>query len=182
MRFAKLLLLSMCCVLVAPALWGQAAKSQANHGILGYLDPRTGAFRPLAPAVDSDVEPPALTTVGGTITVTLTITLKTTTLTTITCTAGTSVYDDETTSLRGYNESATAAATGSGTTRTCKLTIPYSWGLATASSDSMTTSYDVFGSATTGGTLQRTSGLSPLDTRKVPANGATTALTAAVTL
>jgi hypothetical protein len=28
----------------------------------------------------------------------------------------------------------------------------------------------------------RTSGLSPLDTTKVPANGATTALTAAVTL
>jgi hypothetical protein len=45
----------------------------------------------------------------------------------------------------------------------------------------MTTSYFVSGSATTT-VLTRISGLTPLDSRKVPANGATTNLTAAVTL
>jgi hypothetical protein len=58
------------------------------------------------------------------------------------------------------------------------LTIPYSWSLATASTDNMSTSYSVFAA----GTESRSSSRSPLDVRKVPANGATTALTAAVTI
>jgi hypothetical protein len=111
--------------------------------------------------------------------VTLTITLKTTGLTKITCSEEVSVFDG-TTSPRIFAESNAVAATGSGTTRTCKLSIPYSWGLTTQASDSMTTSYSVIGTGTT--LPERTSTLSPLDTRKVPANGTTTALTAAVTL
>lgn len=81
-----------------------------------------------------------------------------------------------------YTESNTVAATGTGSTRTCKLTIPYSWALATQSSDNMSTSYSVFGSTGTSGLPQRTAGRSPLDTRKVPSNGTTTTLTAAVTI
>jgi hypothetical protein len=46
----------------------------------------------------------------------------------------------------------------------------------------MTTSYTVLGSTGTTGLPQRSASRSPLDTRKVPANGAITALTAAVTL
>jgi len=179
MRITKLLLICMCCVMVAPAVWGQTTNGEGKSGILGYLDPRTGAFRPVPSA--SEVDPAALTTFGGTITVTLTVTLKSAGLTTIACTADVSVLDAVTTSPRSYIESATAAATGSGTTRTCTLTIPYAWALATQASDSMTTSYGVIGTGTSAVT-QRTSALSPLDTRKVPANGATTALTAAVTL
>jgi hypothetical protein len=74
------------------------------------------------------------------------------------------------------------AATGTGTTRTCKLSIPYAWSLTTPSTDSMHTSYSVLGSTGTTGLPQRSASRSPLDTRKVPANGAITALTAAVTL
>jgi hypothetical protein len=181
MRVTKLLLICMCCVITVPSLWSQTGNSVAKPGILGYLDPHTGAFRPVPSANDDSVEPATLTTFGGTITVTLTITVKSTGLTNFTCTAEVSMFDAATTSPRGYDESATAVATGSGSTRSCKLTIPYSWSLATQPSDSMTISYIAFGSGTTP-TTQRTSGLSPLETTKVPANGATTALTAAVTL
>jgi hypothetical protein len=180
MRVTKLFLICLCCVVVVPAVWGQTPNGPAKPGILGYLDPHTGAFRP-APSVNAEaLDPVTLTTFTGTITITLTITVKSTGLTSFSCSAEVSVFDAVTTTARGYEESATAAATGSGTTRTCKLTVPYAWALATQPSDSMTISYGVLGSSTTVAT--RTSGLSPLDTQKVPANGATTALTAAVTI
>jgi hypothetical protein len=181
MRITKLLLICVCCVMVAPAVWGQTANGPVKPGILGFLDPHTGAFRPVPSAAEEGPDSAALTTFGGTITVTLTITLKTIGLTNITCSEEVSVLDAVTTSPRFFAESDTVAATGTGSPRTCKLSIPYAWALATQSSDSMTTSYSVFGSTSTG-LPQRTSTLSPLDTRKVPANGATTALTAAVTL
>jgi hypothetical protein len=104
--------------MVAPTVWAQTANSQARPGILGYLDPHTGAFRPVPAAAEESVDAPATTTFTGTVTLTITITLT----------------------------------------------------------------YAVFGTTGTTGLPQRTSTLSPVDTRKVPANGATTALTAAVTL
>jgi hypothetical protein len=182
MKITHLLLICLCCVMVAPAAWGQAANNAAKPGILGYLDPKTGAFRPVPLATDEIVDPATFTTFGGTITVTLTITVKSTSLTVFTCQADVSVSDNS--GLRNYSETATATATGTGTTRTCKLTIPYSWSLATHASDSMSTSYFAFGSgaSTTGADTLRSSELFFLDTRLVPANGATTALTAAVTL
>jgi len=184
MKITHLLLICMCCVMVAPAAWGQAANNAVKPGILGYLDPKTGAFRPVPAATDEIVDPAAFTTFTGTITVTLTITVKSTTLTVFSCQAEVSVEDNITASPRGYSESATANATGTGTTRTCKLTIPYAWALATRASDSMSTSYFVFGSgtSTTGADTQRTSALSPLDTRVVPIGGTITALVASVTL
>jgi hypothetical protein len=180
MKITHLLLLSLCCIMVVPAVSAQAAKSPSRAGILGYLDPATGAFRPV-PAAADDITPATLSTFGGTITVTFTITVKSTNLTTFSCTADVSVVDDATAGARIYEESGTATATGSGSTRTCKVSIPYSWSLATQSTDSMGIDYVVFGSATSP-EAQRTTGLSPLDTTKVPANGATTALTVDVTL
>ena len=182
MRITKLLLICVCCVMVVPTVWSQTANSQAKPGILGYLDPHTGAFRPVPAASEEATEAPAATTVTGTVTVTLTITLKTAGLTNVTCTETLSVFDAPTTSPSSFDESNSVAATGTGTTRTCKLAIPYSWGLTTASTDSMTTSYEVFGATGTTGLPTRSSFHIPLDTRKVPANGAITALTASVTL
>jgi hypothetical protein len=181
MRTTKLLLICMYCVMIAPAVWGQTADGPAKSGILGYLDPHTGAFRPVPSAAEDSPDAAAPVTFGGTVTVTLTITLKTAGLTNITCAEEVSVFDG-TTSPRILAESNTVAATGTGTTRTCKLSIPYSWSLTSQATDNMTTSYSVFGSTGTTGLPTRTSSLSPLDVRKVPANGATTALTAAVTL
>ena len=181
MRISKLLLICICCLIAAPAVWGQAANPQANRGILGYLDPQTGAFRML-PAVDNSVEAPALTTFTGTINLTITVTLKTTTTTNVICTMSVSVEDSLTSgSPRLFSESDTVVGTGTGSTRTCKLSIPYSWSLATQSTDTMSTDYTVTGAASTTGTTPpiRSTSLSPYDTRKVPANGAITALTAA---
>lgn len=177
---ARTLFLILSLAACTSALWAQNQNQGATHGVLGYLDPRTGTFRPV-PAVtaDGEADMAAATTVGGTISITLTITLKTTGITTITCSAEVFTLDNLTTD---FGETETVAATGTGTTRTCKLTIPYSWSLATASSDNMMTSYFVTGGAGTTGLPQRSSSRNPLDTRKVPGNGVITTLAAAVTL
>jgi hypothetical protein len=180
MRITKLLFICMCCLIAAPAVWGQAANSPAKPGILGYLDPHTGSFRPLPLTVEDDAELAAATTFTGTITVTLTITLKTTSLTLITCTADVTALDASNTVA--LEESDTVAGTGSGSTRTCKLTIPYAWSLTTQSTDSMRTSYTVLGTAGATGLPQRTSSRIPLDTRHIPGTGVITTLSAAVTL
>ena|ERR1700681_3742988 len=179
MRITKLLLVCMCFVMIAPAVWGQTANGPAKPGILGFLDPNTGAFRPV-PSAGAD-GPEALTTFTGTINLTITVTLKTTTLTNVTCSESVFVFDAATTSPRYFSEGNSVAATGTGNTRTCTLSIPYSWALATQPNDTMTTGYTVGGAKGTGLPI-RSSTLSPLDTRSVPANGTTTALTAAVTL
>lgn len=181
MKITKLLLIYMCCLIAAPAVWGQAANTPAKPGILGFLDPQTGAFRPVPPAVEDEGGVFTATTFTGTVTLTITVTLKTTALTNITCTESLSVLDG-TTSPVFYIESNTVAATGSGTTRTCSLSIPYSWSLTSQSSDNMTTTYTVSGTTGTSGLPQRYTSRSPLDTRKVPSTGTTTALTAAATL
>ena len=184
MRITKLLLICICCFLAVSTVWGQSANSQARPGILGYLDPHTGAFRPIAPPVDdAAVEPPAPTVFGGTINITITITVKSAGMTNVICSAGVTVFDGPITTLnpRVLDESNTVAATGTGATRTCKLSIPYSWGLLNQATDMMSTIYTVGGAAsTTGAPPARSSGLSPLDTRKVPANVTITTLTAAV--
>jgi hypothetical protein len=181
MKIAKALLTCMCCLIAVPAVWSQAASAAAKPGILGYLDPHTGAFRPIPQTAPDDAEAAAATTFGGTVTVTLTITLKTTSITNVTCSLEVSA-NDGTTSFTSYAESNTVAATGSGTTRSCKLSVPYSWSLVSQSTDNMTTSYNVFGSTGTTGLAQRSASRFPLDTRKVPINGTTTTLTASVTL
>jgi hypothetical protein len=182
MRFAKLLLICTCCLIAAQVAWGQTAAVQAKPGILGYLDPQTGAFRPLpqAPADDEDSSR-ASTVFTGTVSVTITVTLKTTTITNVTCEI-TTFTTDLTASPTSYEETNSVTATGTGTTRTCKLSIPYAWSLAAPASDSMSTSYVVIGGTSATSPATRTATRSPLDTRKVPANGATTTLTAAVTL
>ena len=176
MRSTKLLLCLFWLIAAMSAALGQAANSQATPGILGYLDPQTGGFRPFTPVVQDDAENAAMT-FTGTVNVTITITVKTTSLTNFTCSITVSTSD----SGGGFEEMNTVAATGTGSTRTCKLSIPYSWSLLTQSTDPMSTSYTVLGSTGTTGLPQRGSSRAPLDTRKVPANGAITTLTAAVT-
>jgi hypothetical protein len=181
MRTTKLLM-CVCCLIAATTAWGQSADSRAKQGILGFLDPQTGAFHPVQPAVVDEAELPAATVFTGTITVTITITVKTTALTTFSCTAQVSTTDNVgTASPVIYGETDTVSATGTGSTRTCKLSIPYAWSLATQSTDNMSTSYFVNGTGGTTSLTTRSSSRTPLDVRKVPANGSITALTAAVT-
>lgn len=176
----KLMLICICCLCLGSALWAQS-NSAATRGVLGYLDPSTGAFRPVPPQAHEDAEQ-ATATFTGTIKLTLTLTLKTTTLTNVTCSMQVSVIDSETSSPTFYNELGAVAATGSGATRTCNLSIPYSWVLATQSTDTMTISYGATGNTGTTPIIDRSTNRDPLSTQKVPANGATTTLTAAATL
>jgi|SRR2546423_8191315 hypothetical protein len=170
-------LICVCCLVIGvAAAWGQAANTQARQqGILGILDPQTGAFRAL-PAVTEDTELAPAAVFNGTVNLTLNITLRTTALTTFTCMLQVSTFDGSTI----FTETDTVSATGSGTTRTCKLSIPYAWSLNSQATDKMTTSYSVFGSGGATSLIQRTSSRNPLDVRAVPANGAITTLTAAV--
>jgi len=188
MRIRKLLLIHMCCLLAVPAVWSQAANDQAvnSHaqpGILGRYDPHTRVFRPL-PHADATAEPLALTTFTGTIDVSFNITIKSTGITNVGCYVIVSLGDAGSTgNLRSFGEIGIVAATGSGGTRTCTVSIPYSWSLATQSSDTMSTSYIVTNNLLGGAAPpERTSVLVPLDSRKVPANGTTTSLSANVTI
>ena len=188
MRNSKLLFTCMCWLLSVAAGWGQAANSQAANGqgkpgILGHFDPKTRVFRPLPQAGDGAAEPPALTTVTGTITITFTITIASSGIANPGCVAFVGVEDAISTgSPRSLSEIGIVAATGSGSTRTCKVSIPYSWGLATQSADKMQTSYEIVGLPLgSAKPPDRTSLLFPLDSRTVPANGTTTSLTANVT-
>ena len=183
MRISKLLLTCMCWLLGGAAVWGQAANGRDKPGILGHYDPQTRVFRPLPQARDGAAEPPALTTVTGTITVTFTITIKSTGIANPGCVVITGTDDGATTgNPRSFSEFGIVAATGSGSTRTCTVSIPYSWGLATQSTDMMRTGYEIIGFPLGAAKPpDRTSLLIPLDTRAVPANGTTTTLTASVT-
>jgi hypothetical protein len=183
MKISRLLITCMCWLLSGAAVWGQAANGQGKPGILGHFDPKTRVFRPLPQAADGAVEPPALTTFTGTISITFTITVKSTGISNPVCVVFVDVGDAALTgSPRSFRELGIAAATGSGSTRTCKVSIPYSWALATQSSDMMQTGYEITNNLFVALSLPaRTSFLTPLDTRKVPANGTITTLTANVT-
>lgn len=126
MRISKVFLISMCCLLAPSAVWGQATSGQAKPGILGYLNPQTHTFHALAQPVVDTVEPPALTTFTGTVTVTITITLKSSGITNVNCVSLVSVQDGTFPSTRSFSEADIVAATGSGSTRTCTVSVPYS--------------------------------------------------------
>jgi hypothetical protein len=186
MRITKLLLICICCVIAVPAVWGQAANIQAKPGILGYLDPHTGAFRPIPPPADDAADLlPAFATFTGTINFTINVTVKSVGIANVVCSMEVSVFDGSgTINPRSFGESDSVLATGTGSARKCTLSIPYSWALATQSSDSFTTSYVVSGTSTATNALpNRSSSLFPYATTKVPSSGTTTTLLpAAVTI
>jgi hypothetical protein len=182
MKITKLLLICLCFVIAAPAVWGQAATTAAKPGILGYLDPHTGAFRPVPQVAKAEGLVPDLTTYTGTLNVTVDITIKSAGITNVSCTATASVIDNEMSSPTVFTETDVVAATGSGTSMTCSLKIPYLWVLATGPSDTISTSYTVTGTAVSGGLPQRMASRDPLDVRSVPGNGAVTYLRAGVVI
>lgn len=182
MKISMLWLICASCFLTALAANGQSGSAQTPSGIPGYLNPRTRSFRPLPQAVDNAVEPPA-TTFTGTVNLTITITVKSAGITNINCAAIVNAEDNPLLGLRSFSELDFVAATGTGTTRTCTLSVPYSWGLATQSTDTMRTSYEVGNNLLlTTAPPDRNSILIPLDSRTIPANGTVTTLTANVTI
>jgi hypothetical protein len=130
----------------------------------------------------------ALTTFGGTFVFKITITVKSTNLgtDTIACAAGVDLIDQNPTTfaINGtWEEGAAVAATRSGSTATCTVTIPYSWSLAFGSTDTVNLDYgiEVPGSTANPPLPSRLNSHS-LASMHVPANGTTTTVTVAATI
>jgi hypothetical protein len=178
MKTWKVVLMCVCLVGLAHPVWSQKANDAAKpDGILGYLDPKTGAFRPLVQRPVEEEEAPALAPTTGTLVFNFTISIKSTNLgsDTIACTANASTNE----LANGFlaSESASVKATVRGSTATCKVTIPYSWPLKTPAIDTVSLDYTVgavgAGTATVLGLPNRDS-LQSLPSIKVPLTGATT--------
>jgi hypothetical protein len=165
-------------------LQGQAASGKK---VFGYQD-SSGAFHPVTRAVP-DAAATAPTT--GTIQVTLNITVKSTfpsgTTRTILCAADVDATSLSTTAqTTNYTEAAFANATGSGTTYSCTLKIPYSWILpSTFVQRSLLGAYTVQvnnSNVSAGPAILRLTESDFVSTSTIPANGATSTYTVAVTI
>jgi hypothetical protein len=185
MRPAKILSITVCFVALTQSVWAQKAKSS----VPGYVDPRTGTYRLLLPTEEMVDLAAATAATTGTFTTSFTITVKSTLPTTdnLACTVDIQVVDGASATNplgRIFTEGDSVAATGTGATRTCTVSIPYSWTLTTAATDMVQLSYTVNAPGTVTATNQlpnRITSLRPFAAIKVPANGATTTQTVAVT-
>jgi len=180
-KLLTLLLLSACFLGINATLWGQDAIPP--NGIRGYLDPRTRVFHsiPHPDTLDEAAPPPAKTIFTGSIVVNFTVTVSSAIASTVPigCVAGASLIDTGATNII-EDIAGTAVTRGTGTTVVCSVTIPYSWGLASAATDMVNVSYSVLspaGFSTPAGEFPSREHSTPLAKFKVPASGTTTTLT-----
>jgi hypothetical protein len=178
-KLLTVLLLSACFLGMNASLWGQDAIPP--HGIRGYLDPRTGIFHSI-PHFDAPdaAEPLAKTIHTGSIVVNFTVTVSSAIASTVPigCVADASVFDGATNAITEI--AGTAVTRGTGTTVACSVTIPYSWGLASAPTDMIRVGYTVLspaGFSTPAGQFPSREHSTLLTQIKVPASGTTTTLT-----
>jgi uncharacterized Zn-binding protein involved in type VI secretion len=190
MNRSKMLLLGVCLVALSVLLWSQNRRSslqqgRSQQGILGYLDARTGAFRPVPQhPVDADALLPEATVIyTGKFVYSFTITLASTIPNgdVIQCHANAETYDS------GRNtelaEDAGSLATVNGSTATCTATLPYSWPLASPSTDTVNLNYFIDMINPTGnGFEDHTSSHDVNRSLPMPANGATTNINISTTI
>jgi hypothetical protein len=143
-KLLTLLLLSASFLGMNAMLWGQNAIP--NRAIRGYLDPRTGIFHsiPHPDTLDEAAPPPATTIFTGSIVMNFTITVSTVfaSTTPIACIGEAGLLDAGSTN-NILEVGGSTVTRGTGTTVTCSVTIPYSWSLASASTDKVRLSYAV---------------------------------------
>lgn len=174
---------SLTLTIVMLSSFGQLAYSQSNvksstastPGILGYLDPKTGAFKILNHSVPDVTPATTISPTTGKLVANITIAVESAIPTTVPISCGLDASVEEVNSatfaVRTFEESASVNATRtSSTTASCEVTIPYSWPLSTPSSDTVTLSITLSAAGTT---ISRTSNID-LPVISVPANGATT--------
>jgi hypothetical protein len=186
MKISRIALVLACFIGLAQLAWGQKPGAKAGSGIPGYLDPQTGAFRPLAQTPATPEEEDALATTApttGTLVFPITVTIKPPLAAgnTITCVANASVSEGTFPNPAvTYTEVGSATATGSGSPRTCTVTINYSWLLLTRTADKISLDIEVTaGTSITQPIRGHTRTLAPIP---VPLSGTTTSTAAAVTL
>jgi len=185
MKFTSLFLSAACMLGLAASGFAQNAQpkneSPKKPGILGYLDPETGSFRILPNPSKVTPDSPAVAPTTGKIVFNATIALNPglspTAKLICTATAATS----EAANLVFFTDFGTVAATRSGATATCSITLPYGWTLATPTADFMSLGFSV--SSSTGVALPIVGATSQQDfTLKVPPSGTTTTQVVALSI
>jgi hypothetical protein len=184
-KLSTFLLVFACFLGMNASLWGQNAA--ATHGIRGYLDPQTGAFHTIPhPELEEGAPPPALTTFTGKFVVTFTITVSSTIASTTKIGCQVEASLDDVTVGNFISESAANDVTrGTTSTVVCKATIPYSWALASASSDSISMSYTITSPvavSTAAAEFPLRISTQSLPTIKVPVSGTTTSIAVSATI
>jgi hypothetical protein len=177
---STLLLACVGCLAISQSLWGQS--TSAAGGIRGYLNPRTGAFHPTPLVADTDADAqPAATVFGGKFVVNFTITVASAIPTTdpISCAVSLAFEDNLAAGGHIIEEEVVVTGTRSGSTVTCKATLPYSWTLVTPTTDMVPLSYTI---SSAGATSPFRLSSQSIATIKVPANGATTTETVTATI
>ena len=182
MRISRIVLAVCVCLLgVSQPVRSQKTTETTQHGIPGYLDPRTGTFKPMANMAaqeEPEIEAPS----SGDFAVTFNISVKSTipSTDTISCFFTASVIGDA--SGKIFSDSMTVAATRSGSTATCKLTMFYSWPLSSPTTDLVSLEYSVGATGTASAPLPARESTQSLSSIKVPAVGATTTETITSTI
>jgi hypothetical protein len=178
----------ICFAALTQPVWGQTG-AQSPRSVPRHLTAGTTMPKPTAVEDNLDFAQAALTTFGGTFTFKFTITIKSTNLgaDTITCMPIFVVEDfNATTGVVSGSivEEESVLASVSGSTATCTVNIPYSWGLANGSTDMVGISYDIEALNLTLGSKSQ-----PVRVQSrsfpnihVPANGATTTINVAATI
>jgi hypothetical protein len=178
MKTTKFILAIACVLGLAASTFAQSLQTRKNPGTLGYLDPKTGAFRTL-PTADISPEPQSLTIATGKIVTTFTITVSSAIAASakISCAVQAAILDATTGAI--LEDIATVIASRSGTsTATCTVTLPYSWNLGSASSDMVALGYEIYapaeGNPTAAASFPNRDSLGFIANLKVPADGTTT--------
>jgi hypothetical protein len=182
MKVSRIIVGMIVCALSSQLAWGQEASPARTRGALGYFDYSTGAFRLVGPMTeDFNSDSLAATTPQtGTVTVNFTITIKSVIPANYLISCGVSAIVTEV-SIAGVNiisEDAAVAATRTGSTAKCTVTIPYSWALLNPSTARLSLNYTLGASKATAATglLSRLS-LGTIANIAAPASGSTTTQT-----
>jgi len=145
MRKLTVILVGICFAGFAQLALGQmgsagSAQMTHQHGVPGYLDPKTGTFttRAHSSGVSADISPDiATTTILARLVFKFNIRTDQTSPAVTFCTVDLDGGDE----AGFYEEEGSAVATAAGTA--CTVTILFSWTLATPTMDTISVSYDV---------------------------------------
>jgi len=184
MKIRTLLLICACSATFTHAALSQS-QPHATPGRLGYQDPKTGAFLPLAPTVaDAGEAAPPVTPTTGKFAFNLNINIKSANIRTdvLACYATVTVSDNLTGSYTIDEDEASVAATITGSTAKCTVSIPYSWPLVTPTADIVTVSLSVYANSPTPGGQPTRIVTQTQPHISVPLNGSTTTYNVAVTM
>ena len=187
-RISMMVLGCICFAALTQPIWGQVG-AQNPRAVPRHLTAGTTNRAPMVVEDNLDLALASLTTFGGTFAFKFTITVKSTNLGSdaIICSAFADVDDINNTtgaSSGFYIEEAAVLATRSGSTATCTVNIPYSWGLANGGTDAVSLGYTIDAATQTAGSFGVPSRVNSHDLAsiKVPTNGTTTTINVAATI